>query len=121
MEWKFDEKTPVFIQIANKVRNDIILGRYMPNEQIPTVRQLASEAAVNPNTVQKAMLLLEEEMLLGPKTTVGLFVTPDTSVIENVRSKIKKDTVQRLVSEACLIGITPEELIKIIKEDYISE
>lgn len=121
MQWKFDEKTPMFIQIANKVRNDIIVGTYMPGEQIPTVRQLASEAAVNPNTVQKAMLLLEEEKLLVSKATVGLFVTSDTSVIDNVRNKIKKDTVKRLVDEACFIGITPEELIRIIKEDYISE
>lgn len=121
MEWNFDEKTPVFIQIANKVRNDIILGKYIPDEQIPTVRQLASDAAVNPNTVQKAMLLLEEEMLLISKTTVGLFVTSDTHVIDNARNKIKKKTVQKLVKEACDIGITPEELITIIKEDYISE
>ena len=121
MEWIFDEKTPVFIQIASKVRNGITLGRYMPGEQIPTVRQLASEAAVNPNTVQKAMLLLEEEELLVSKATVGLFVTSDTSVIEAARQKEKKDTVQRLVSEARFIVITTEELIRIIKEDYISE
>jgi DNA-binding transcriptional regulator YhcF (GntR family) len=93
MAWSFSSDRPVYIQIANRIKKSVLSGEYAAGQQIPAVRQLALEAAVNPNTVQKAMLLLEEEMLLVPKTTVGLFVTPDTSVIENVRNKIKKDTV----------------------------
>ena len=52
MAWSFDRNTPVFVQIADRIRRDVISGIYPPGEKIPTVRQLAAIAAVNPNTVQ---------------------------------------------------------------------
>lgn len=117
MGWKFEANTPVFVQIADKIRKDIILRVYKPGEQLPSVRQLAADAAVNPNTVQRAMLLLEGEGLLCPKATVGLFVTSDEEAIDAARSAIKHQTVQRLFKEVQAIGITPEELISIVKEN----
>ena len=54
MAWSFDKHTPVYIQIADRIRSEIITGEYPPESQIPSVRQLAYMAAVNPNTVQRA-------------------------------------------------------------------
>ena len=61
--WKFNSREAVFVQIASRLRGEILRGKYQPDQQIPPVRQLAFEAAVNPNTMQKALTVLEEEGL----------------------------------------------------------
>ena len=121
MAWAFEPNKPIFIQIANKIRNDIICGVYGPDEQLPSVRQLASEAAVNPNTVQRAVLVLQEEKLLYPRTTVGLFVTSDAEIIEASKENIKRRTAKKLIEEALSVGITKDELIHYIKEETTNE
>ena len=75
MIWKLDHKTPVFLQLASHLRNEIVAGKYAADEQIPSVRVLAAQASVNPNTMQKARLSLEEEGLLYTRGTLGRFVT----------------------------------------------
>ena len=121
MAWIFDQNKPIFIQIAARIRNDIIRGVYKPDEQLPSVRQLAAEASVNPNTVQRAILLLQDEKLLYPRTTVGLFVTSDTQIIENAKENIKRGIAKNLIKDALSLGITADELIVYIKEEITNE
>ena len=116
MAWHFDSNQAVFLQIANRLRNDIIIGKYAPNEQLPTVRQLASEAAVNPNTVQKSLMLLEEEGLIYTRATVGRFITPDTSIILKARDKMRREAVRSWISQANALGITATEMVNYINE-----
>ena len=116
MPWKFNGNEPLFMQIAKHLRSEIISGKYMPDEQIPPVRQLAYEAAVNPNTMQKALCLLESEGLVYSRGTVGRFITPDVSIIENARSALKLDTVRGWLREADELGIDTEELIGYINQ-----
>ena len=66
MPWQFNQTEAVFLQIANRLKREILSGKYAPDEQLPSVRQLAAEAAVNPNTVQKSLTFLEEQGLLNP-------------------------------------------------------
>ena len=115
--WQFNSRDPVFIQIANRLRGDILSGRYVEDTQIPSVRQLAAEAAVNPNTVQRSLALLESEGLLYSKGTLGRFVTSDKQVLADARERTNRETVRAMLSDACLAGITVEELIKYIKEE----
>ena len=115
--WKFNEREAVFAQIANRLRWDIFSGKYLPDEQIPSVRQIASEASVNPNTVQRALYHLEEEGLLYTKGTVGRFVTSDTELITASKERSQKQLVKQLLYEAESVGITVEELIKYINEE----
>ncbi len=117
MSWQFNSTEAVFIQIADRLRAEIISGKYAPNSQIPTVRQLAFEVSVNPNTMQKALSLLEEEGLLCTRSTVGRFITSDTQVICAARERMKREAVQKLVREARALGMSEEELITMIKED----
>lgn len=74
MAWQFRGHSPVYRQIVRHIRADILNGRYQPDEQIPPVRQLAMEASVNPNTMQRALSALEDEGLLVSRGTVGRFV-----------------------------------------------
>ncbi len=119
MGWQFNGNEAVFIQIANRLRRDIANGIYQPDTQIPPVRQLASEASVNPNTMQRALSLLEEEGLLCARGTSGRFVTADASVINDTKEAIRKEAVRRLLTETKALGITLPELIDYIKEEQI--
>ncbi len=117
MPWKFNSHEAVFLQIASRLRGEILRGKYLPDEQIPPVRQLAFEAAVNPNTMQKALSVLEEEGLLYSRGTVGRFVTTDRSVLALCGERVRREAVHRLVEEAFELGITKEELLRYIQEE----
>ena len=118
MSWQFRDNEPVFLQIKKRLRSEIVTGIYPPNSQIPTVRQLAFEAAVNPNTVQKALTELEYEGLLEGRGTVGRFVTGNVEVLSEAKRKMYRDAVLSWIKEAKALGITKEELIDLItKED----
>lgn len=120
MAWPLNSGEAVFIQIANKLRYDILSGKYPPDSQIPAVRQLAFDAAVNPNTMQKALSVLEEEGLLHSKGTIGRFVTSDENVLWDAMSKMKRVTVRKWIAEAAMLGITENEMINYIKEEGIN-
>ncbi len=116
MAWSFSQDRAVYLQISERIIISIISGKYAPAQQIPSVRQLALEAAVNPNTVQHAFSDLENEKIIVSKGTLGRFVTEDTEVIEKCRKKLAQELVSSLVSKARELSISKEELISIIKE-----
>ena len=117
MAWQFNNRDAVFVQIANRLRGDIVDGKYPSGSQIPSVRQLAFEAAVNPNTMQKALAMLEEEGLLSSHGTVGRFVTSDARILSEAGDRMRREAVRGWLSEAAMIGLSPDEMIKYIKEE----
>lgn len=117
MAWIFNRREAVFLQIADRLRCEILSGKYLPDQQIPTVRQLAYEAAVNPNTMQKALTVLEEEGLLCSRGTVGRFVTSNETALDAAKEKARKRSVRNLIYEAKQLGLSTEELISYIKEE----
>ncbi|MBR5774379.1 MAG: GntR family transcriptional regulator [Clostridia bacterium] len=117
MSWKFDKHTPVYVQIADKICAKIITGEYAPDEQIPSVRQLAYTAAVNPNTVQRALTELENEGILYSKGTLGRFVTSDQRLIAEAKHRAAKQLIADFLNEARQLSITKHELIKMIEEE----
>ena len=121
MAWKFNSTEAVFVQIARHLRCDIVRGKYKPDEQIPSVRQLAYDASVNPNTMQKALSILEDEGLLHSKATIGRFVTSDINVLKEAKCRIRNDVVKHLLEEARSLGITPAELIDCINDQKKEE
>lgn len=121
MSWQFNSTQAVFIQIADKLRRDIVNGAYPPDSQIPPVRQLAFDASVNPNTMQRALTLLEAEGLLISRGTVGRYVTSDLAVIDSAKKKICTDIALRFCAEAQALGMSHTELIDYIKEVGIYE
>lgn len=116
MTWKFESKLPVAIQITEKLRREIINGKYRPGEPFPTVRQLALEASVNPNTMQKALSALEGEGLLTGHGTAGRAVTEDVELLEQAGVQMRKEYMDRVLEEARELGITEEMFIRHITE-----
>ncbi len=115
MAWQFTARAPVYLQIVSRIRADILGGVYKADEQIPAVRQLAFEAGVNPNTMQRAFSVLEAEKLFVTRGTLGRFITTDEGVLAAARETLRRETVARLTEEAMAVGLTPEELIQGIR------
>lgn len=119
MAWKFNRNTPVFLQIADKIRADILRGVYAPDEQIGAVRQIAVEAAVNPNTVQKSLAMLEEEGILYTKGTAGRFVTSDERILSKTRERVAREMARNICEEAASLGLSRRTLIEYIEREDI--
>lgn len=116
MAWSFSTDRPVYIQIADRVRKSVLSGEYGSGEQIPTVRQLALEAAVNPNTVQHAFTELENEGIIISKGTLGRFVTEDEQVVQAVRKEMARQLVKTFIEEMGQLSIATDEAMELIRE-----
>lgn len=117
MAWTFSSDKLIYMQIAERITLSVLSGEYKCGEQIPSVRQLALEAAVNPNTVQHAFSELENEGLIISKGTVGRYVTDNTEVIELCRKKVAKQTVESFAKNIQPLALPTEEIIKLLKEE----
>lgn len=117
MIWSFNQTEPVFLQIAQGLRAQILSGKLPPGSVAPTVRQLAADTAVNPNTVQRALTLLEEEGLLHTQGTTGRFVTTDQTVLQAAREALLQRTAARFVREVHSMGLCAKDLIRYIEKE----
>ncbi|HIV26284.1 MAG TPA: GntR family transcriptional regulator, partial [Candidatus Scatomonas pullistercoris] len=88
MSWNLDSQRPIYVQIVERVQLDIITGRYAPGSRLPSVRELAAQAAVNPNTMQKALSELESGGLIYAQRTSGRFVTEDLEKIRGAKEQL---------------------------------
>lgn len=122
MAWNLDSDQPVFLQIAERIQMDILSGRYQPGDRLPSVRELAGEAAVNPNTMQKAFSELERIGLVYAQRTAGRFITEDTAMIERLKNAAAQKKTTEFVASMQQLGFTKEEILAIaqtaIKEDF---
>lgn len=106
-------RTPIYEQLYNNIIELIMKGALKENDQIPSVRSLAKELGVNPNTVQKAYQTLEQNGIIYSLTGRGNFIAPANL---NLISKKALDSFDRATKEALKIGISKEELINHVKE-----
>lgn len=118
MAWKFLSGVALNIQISDKLRSDILKGAYKRGDSFPTVRQLAYEAGVNPNTMQKALAVLEDEGLIIAKSTVGRIVTDEPSILTAARKKATEAFISEISKKAKSMSISKDELIKYIEEGW---
>ena len=81
MPWELNSTEPIYTQIINRLQMDIVSGNYQPGEKLPSVREIAAEASVNPNTMQKAFAELERIGLVYTQRTNGRFITEDKDLI----------------------------------------
>ncbi len=114
MSWSFSPHRPVYYQVAERIRKSILSGEYPPGAQIPSVRQLALEAAVNPNTIQHAFSELEDRGLIESRGTVGRFVTENTEIIEECRKYEAEVLVDGIIKKASELKISAEDIIQMI-------
>lgn len=116
MPWNLDSSRPIYLQIIERVQMDIITGRYQPGDKLPSVRDLAQEAAVNPNTMQKALSELERSGLIYSQRTSGRFITEDKELIHQMKKELAAAEVSAFVAHMKQLGITPEEIWQLLAE-----
>lgn len=121
MPWNLDSSRPIYLQIIERVQMDIITGRYHPGDKLPSVRDLAQEAAVNPNTMQKALSELERSGLIYSQRTSGRFITEDKELIHQMKKELAAAEVSAFVAHMKQLGITPEEIRQLLAETIEEE
>ena len=116
VEYIFDNDRPIYIQLVEKLRLEIISNRLKPGERISSVRELALTTRVNPNTMQKALVELENEGLIYTERTNGKFVTTNKELIEKIKKELAEEKVNNYLQDMKNIGISYKEAI-----DYLQE
>ena len=116
MEWQIDNNKPVYIQLVEQLKMKIISGEIELDSKLDSVRNLASDAMVNPNTMQKALAELERQGFVYSKRTSGRFVTDDKDLIDTERKKLVKENVKKSLETLINLGYTDEEIISLVKE-----
>ena len=116
MEWKIDNNKPVYIQLVEQLKVKIISGEIELDSKLDSVRSLAADAMVNPNTMQKALAELEREGFVNSKRTSGRFVTDNKELIENERKNLVKDNVKKTLDTLINLGYTNDEILSLVEE-----
>jgi len=111
VDYIFNNDRPIYMQLVEKIRVEIISGKFKPGEKLPSVRELALTAKVNPNTMQKALIDLEELGLIFTERTNGKFVTTDKKVIENMKKDLAKEISKNYLKDMQNIGINHKDSI----------
>lgn len=116
MGYIFDNERPIYVQLVEQLRIKIISGELKIGERIPSVRELALTARVNPNTMQKALAELETENLIYTERTNGKFVTNNSKLIEKIRKELAEEKVKKYLNDMKNIGINYENAIMYLQE-----
>ena len=93
MSWEFQDHLPIYAQLMDTLKRRIVTGRYLPGEKLPSVRELAAEAGINPNTVQRAFSELEREGLIYTQRATGKYVTENEADIKSAREALARTQV----------------------------
>lgn len=121
MSWKLDSDRPIYTQILEHMQLQIVSGIYPPGSKIPSVRELATEAGVNPNTMQKALSELERSGLVITQRTSGRSVTEDITMIQDIKRKLAKEEIMNFIKKMKELGLTKEEVIQFIDSEIKGE
>ncbi len=116
MSWNFAPNQPIYTQLIDRLRRAIAAGEYPSGSRLPAVRELAAEAGINPNTVQRALGELEREGLIYAQRTAGRYVTDDPAAITAVRRLLADEQVRRFLSDMRALGFTQEEAAALAAE-----
>ena len=120
MAWILDDSRPIYLQIEDLIKANIIAGVYQPGQKLPSVRDLAAEAAVNPNTMQKALAELERDGLVKSQRTAGRFVTEDKEKIMEVAKTLAYGEIARMIDNISSLGYSTEEILSLV-EKYLTQ
>lgn len=116
MPWELDNDRPIYLQLMERIQQDIVSGIYNPGDRLPSVRDLAVEAAVNPNTMQKALSELERSGLVYSQRTSGRFITEDTQLLDEMKTSLASEHILQFLEKMKLLGFQKEETAALIQK-----
>lgn len=116
MPWDLDNDRPIYLQIMERIQQDIVSGVYRPGDRLPSVRELALDAAVNPNTMQKALSELERSGLVYSQRTSGRFITEDEDMLKQLKNELATEHIRTFLETMRQLGYPLEEVLTLIQE-----
>ena len=117
MRWNLDNNSPLYLQIADKIKLGIVSGEYAPGSRIDSVRDLAQQTGVNPNTMQRALSKLEDEALLLTNRTSGKYVTEDIQMIEKFKHELAREYIKNFLESMEQTGFSRDEILNLLKSE----
>ncbi len=114
MKWRFDNNMPIYSQIIEQIKLFISSGDIGAGERLPSVRELATEAGVNPNTMQRALSELEKTELIFSDKTRGRFVTENEELIQNARKELAQKSITVFFEDMQSLGYNREEIYSLV-------
>ena len=114
MAWNLDSDRPIYAQLLERIQLQIVSGIYGPGDKLPSVRDLAAEASVNPNTMQKAFAELERSGLIETKRTSGRFVTEDKNMITQLRTQLAKEEINAFIAKMKELGFDKKDILTLL-------
>ena len=121
MKWHFTNDAPIYSQLMEQIKVGIVTGEFGPGTKLPSVRDIAMEAGVNPNTMQRAMAELEREGLVYSQRTSGRFVTEDELVIQQLKHSLALGHVENFLNSMRSIGFSRDEIVALLSQGTESE
>jgi len=121
MSWKLDSDRPIYTQIVERLQIQIVSGEYAPGSRMPSVRDLAMEAEVNPNTMQRAFTELERLGLVTTHRTAGRLVTEEVDMIQKTKNELAAGQVRDFIKRMGELGFEKNEVIQLLKNEMREE
>ena len=121
MEWSIRSDLPIYSQLVEQIKLAIVSGAFSPGERLPSVRDLAMEAGVNPNTMQRALQELEREEMVFSQRTTGRFVTEDAALIGAAKKSLAGEQIGAFLQAMQKLGYEGEEILSLITENVKEE
>ena len=119
MNWLFKSDAPIYSQLVEQIKQGIVAGIFPPGERLPSVRDLATEAGVNPNTMQRALAELERDGLVFSQRTAGRFVTEDRNMIEQAKLSLAKEHIQSFLDAMYRLGYQKTDILSILEKEDV--
>ena len=117
MNWQFSNDAPIYAQLIEQIKVGIVAGGFPPGDRLPSVRDLAQEAGVNPNTMQRALTELERDGLVYSQRTAGRFVTEDISMIETAKRDLAERHIKTFLATMLRLGYRREEIVSLLRQE----
>lgn len=118
---EFNSALPIYMQVMALIKREIVAGRMQPGEKMPSVRDMAVDYTINPNTVSRVYRELEGEGICFTRRGMGTFVTEDPGRVEQLRKEMADELITRFLEGMQQLGISGEEAIRIVSEEIISK
>ncbi len=116
MIWNFRGDLPIYSQLVEQIKLGIVSGSFLPGERLASVRDMAMEAGVNPNTMQRALQELERDGMVYSQRTAGRFVTEDMRVIERAKKQFAEEQIRSFLEAMKKLGYQREEIVSLLEE-----
>lgn len=118
MPWTLNNDRPLYLQLMERIQMDIISEKYQAGDKLPSVRDLALEASVNPNTMQKALSELERNGLVFSKRTSGRFITEDKELLKQLKHDRVIELIKEFIEKMKVLGFPEEEIITLLNKTW---